>query len=112
MLDHISHASHYLKPLRSGYTRGSLSNHLAARLGREVAARPSSRQIFGGLRMGAGCLPFAGVSGSSNAPDGLFAVESAPTRFYFSMNRVATPAKAVMARLVFLSNQTERATHA
>lgn len=92
--------------------RGSLSIKQRLALAVKFQQGTSSRQISGGLRMGAGCLPFAGVSGSSNAPDGLFAVESAPTRFYFSMNRVATPAKAVMARLVFLSNQTERATHA
>lgn len=69
----------------------------------------SSRQIFGGLRTGAGCLPFAGVSGSSNAPVGLRAEESAPTRFNFSMNRVAIPTKASVARLVSLSNHAERA---
>ena len=92
--------------------RGSLSIKQRLALAVIHLQGTSSRQIFGGLRMGAGCLPFAGVSGSSNAPDGLFAVESAPTRFNFSMNRVATPAKAVMARLASLSNQTERAHHA
>lgn len=92
--------------------RGSLSNTQRPALAVIHLQGASSRQISGGLRMGAGCLPFAGVSGSSNAPVGLRAEESTPTRFNFSMNRVATPAKAAMARLVFLSNQTERATHA
>ena len=92
--------------------RGSLSIKQRFALAVKFQQGASSRQISGGLRMGAGCLPVAGVSGRSNAPVGLRAEESTPTRFNFSMNRVETPAKAAMARLVFLSNQTERATHA
>jgi len=92
--------------------RDSLSISQRPALGVIYLQGASSRQISGGLRMGAGCLPSSGVSGSSNAPVGLRAEESAPTRFNFSMNRVATPAKAAMARLASLSNLSERAHHA
>mgnify|MGYP000855274240 CR=1 FL=1 len=102
----------FTAPSMSLDNRGSLSNTQRPALAVIHLQGTSSRQIFGGLRMGAGCLPFAGVSGSSNAPVGLRAEESAPTRFSFSMNRVATPAKAATARLVSLSNHAERANHA
>ena len=92
--------------------RDSLSIVKRPALGVMFLQGTSSRQIFGGLRIGAGCLPSSGGSGSSNAPVGLRAEESAPTRFNFSMNRVATPAKAAMARLASLSNLSERAHHA
>lgn len=92
--------------------RGSLSIKQRLALAVKFQQGTSSRQIIGGLRMGAGCLPSSGVSGSSNAPDGLFAVESAPTRFSLSAIPRGTPVKAVMARLAFLSKQTERASHA
>ena len=102
----------FTAPTASADNRGSLSNTQRPALAVIHLQGTSSRQIFGGLRFGAGCLLFAGVSGSSNAPVGLRAEESTPTRFNFSMNRVATPAKAVMARLASLSNHAERAHHA
>jgi hypothetical protein len=91
---------------------GSLSNTQRPALAVIYPQGTSSRQIIGGLRIGAGGLPSSGVSGSSNAPVGLRAEESAPTRFSFSMNRVAIPVKAAIARLVSLSNHAERANHA
>lgn len=75
------HISHYLKAPPLWYARGSLSIRIAACLGREIAARPSSRQIFDGLRMGAGCLPSSGVCGIRKDRAGLYAGESTPTRF-------------------------------
>jgi hypothetical protein len=92
--------------------RGSLSIYQRFALAVKFQQGASSRQIFGGLRMGAGCLPSSGVSGSSNAPDGLIAVESAPTRFSPSALSRGTPAKAVTARLASLSKLSERAHHA
>lgn len=79
--------------------RGSLSIHKRLALAVMLLQGASSRQIFGGLRMGAGCLPFAGVGDNREAPAGLMARETTPTRFRLSTKSRGNPAKAAMARL-------------
>ena len=82
--------------------RGSLSIVKRPALAVMFQQGTSSRQIFGGLRMGAGCLPSSGVWGSRKAPAGLYAGENTPTRFRLSTKSCGIPAKAAMARLAFL----------
>lgn len=91
--------------------RGSLSIKQRLALVVKFQQGASSRQIFGGLRMGAGCLPSSGVAGRREAPVSLFAEETTPTRFRHSTKSRGNPVKAAMAGLAF-STQTERANHA
>ena len=92
--------------------RGSLSIVQRLALAVKFLQGASSRQIFGGLRMGAGCLLSSGVAGSREAPVGLNAEETTPTRFRLSTKPRGNPAKAAMARLFQISYRSERATHA
>lgn len=93
--------------------RGSLSKQKRPALAVIHLQGTSSRQVFGGLRMGAGCLPSSGVWGSRKAPAGYFCTgESTPTRFRLSTKPRGNPVKAAMARLFSLYQAKERATHA
>ena len=93
--------------------RGSLSKYKRPALAVIHLQGTSSRQIFGGLRMGAGCLPSSGVWGNRKAPAGyLYTGESAPTRFCLSAKPCGNPVKAAMARLFSLYQVQERAHHA
>lgn len=96
---------------RAADNRGSLSFVKRPALAVIHLQGTSSRQIIGGLRMGAGCLPSSGVWGSRKAPAGLYAGESTPTRFRLSTKPRGNPAKATTAGLLF-SNRKERANHA
>ena len=102
----------FTAPAWAADNRGSLS--IVQRLAKVVMylLGTSSRQINGGLRMGAGCLPSSGVAGSREAPVGLNAEETTPTRFRLSTKPRGKPAGAAMTRLFSISYRSERATHA
>ena len=90
--------------------RGSLSKYKRPALAVIELQGTSSRQIYGGLRVGAGCLPSSGVWGSRKAPAGyLYTGESAPTRFRLSKKPCGNPAVAGMAGLFSLYQVQERA---
>lgn len=103
----------FTAPAGAADNRGSLSKQKRPALAVIHLQGTSSRQIFGGLRMGAGCLPSSGVWGNRKVPAGYFCTgESTPTRFRLSTKSRGKPAKAAAARLFSLYQAKERATHA
>ena len=101
----------FTAPAGAADNRGSLSKYKRPALAVIHLQGTSSRQIFGGLRMGAGCLPSSGVWGSRKAPAGLYAGESAPTRFRLSKKPCGNPGRGHAGPAGFLSNRKERANH-
>ena len=102
----------FTSPAMEADNRGSLSIIKRLALAVIYPQGTSSRQIPGGLRMGAGGVPSSGVWGSRKAPAGLDAGESAPTRFRLSTKPCGNTSQGRQGPAGFSLNHQERANHA